>query len=655
MRLQNLPALALWVTRLIIISSILVGGTRSINAESDQYELGSLTFQMPVGSHKVQVLPVGTESVSRSIDLEGVPLLVLQDHSGRFLCVEHSEKKSTVIDILDLHKGVVARSFTFDLETLRIELDKTRSHLLVYDLGEYNFRRTKARREARVSVIDIALQKMITKGFGDVADFMIYNAEYNNILISKTEAKKYAGNNNYVELHRDEQRLMVVEVEDPEHSYLIVPNGKVRGAFFTDGGRLLAVLSRDMGKNGKKEADTGQLDFYDQNGTLVRSSKPMNKPLMSYVLPNGSAWICFPSYMQFVGSDGSVTDRKIDGSSTGTAFFPDEKLLVMLVSDLDAKGKLTKWGRVIITNQSGEVVRTSQPLTEPIRLLPIAGHRGVWIVFSKAVQYVGANGEISVAAISSEKEIRPWDAFAIDDHHVAAVLTKTCKDRVGGLLYTCSGPGEPQHEAALFDIASGKLKAVVTTGDSSVRAGRATLGAILTLGTSLMTPEPRPNVPYQFVSVPGFFSHHFLGRMSRSYLLNSSRDARTLYALDAASDQLTAANIDDGQVVQNIPVHRHAYRLWRPKGSDLLYSLADEYVDVIDTRSNRTLTTIETRQKLILTDDDGAFICAFSADGLEVWDALKAERKQLLGASEWKGCSTQLLSLIDGDSEGELP
>jgi DNA-binding beta-propeller fold protein YncE len=336
------------------------------------------------------------------------------------------------------------------------------------------------------------------------------------------------------------------------------------------------------------------------------------------------------------GASSAPAPIQLRGVSDGIAISRDGKELLTLVRNTKNGGKKAIKGGAL--NQfdiaTGRLLHTSEKLGDAIQLIRLGDGDEYWVVLKGRMQRVTREGEPSKAVISFQKEDKelgrglgglPGPSLDFGDQLAIEVVKPD---------------GSLAHEVALVDPEAGHIDGVALVGRPGVRRGKTAKRWAIAIGLSaaMGAAGGAANAGAHPLTPPVQTPIFLPGSASRISGMAVGASNRTLYVMDAESDDVTAVK-PDGTVADILPIKSSgAARLWRSPGSPFVYHFGVHEVTVISDENKITKQIPIARGFTAITVSarDEFYFC--NKQSCEIWSALTAASvrtvdRQKLGAT----------------------
>jgi hypothetical protein len=313
---------------------------------------------------------------------------------------------------------------------------------------------------------------------------------------------------------------------------------------------------------------------------------------------------------------------RLGGPMSGSIVSSDGTRLLTLVRNTNKSGrKVVKGGALNqFDTATGQLLHTSDKLGDAQRLIRLGDGDEYWVLMRGRMQRVTQAGEPAKAIISyqgEDKELgrglggQPGSSIAFGKRYAIGIL---------------KFDGSLAHKVALIDPEIGRVESVTPVGRPGVRRGKtakrwaialAIDAAFAAAGGAAMAGSHPPTVVYTPVFVPG--------NASQVSDMVVSHDEKTVYVMDAESDDVTAVK-SDGTVAAILPAKcGDSARLWKPSKGPFVYHFGKSAVTVIDSAENKVAKEIPIERgfaAMRMSQRNEFYLC--DRVSCDVWDAVTA-------------------------------
>jgi hypothetical protein len=317
---------------------------------------------------------------------------------------------------------------------------------------------------------------------------------------------------------------------------------------------------------------------------------------------------------------GEAKPISLGGPMRGRLVSSDGAHLLVLVRNVNKSGMKMAAGGALnqLDVATGQLLHTSQELGDAERLIRLGDGDEYWVLRHGRMQRVTPEGEPTGAVISYGNRDRQLGRGLGGRPGLSLMFGRRYA------IDVVKHKGTPSHKVALVDAEAGRVESVTPVGNAAVRRLKAAerWGMVLGLvaadaatgGAAFAASESAIYVT-MLAPIPGF-------QVSGMVV---SQDEQTLYALDAASGDVTAVK-SNGTVAANFPAKSGKFpQLWKPNRGRFVYYFGKSVVTVIDSTDNKVLKAIPIKKGSAATVMPGRnkfYLC--DKNSCEAWDGMQA-------------------------------
>jgi len=310
----------------------------------------------------------------------------------------------------------------------------------------------------------------------------------------------------------------------------------------------------------------------------------------------------------------------LGGPTSGSIVSSDGTRLLTLVRNTNKSGKRAVKGGALTQFDvaTGQLLHTSDKLGDAEQLIRLGDGDEYWVLMRGRMQRVTHEGEPTNAIISYEaqdKELgqglggRPGSSLAFGKRYAIGIL---------------KFDGSLAHKVAFIDPEIGRVESVTPVGRPGVRRSKTTKRWAIALALSAASGAAggaASAATHSMVYTPVFVP----GNASQVSDMVVSHDEKTVYVMDAESDDVTAVK-SDGTVAAILPAKcGDSARLWKPSKGPFVYHFGKSAVTVIDTADNKVSKEIPIERgfaAMRMSKRNEFYLC--DKVSCDVWDAVTA-------------------------------
>lgn len=394
-----------------------------------------------------------------------------------------------------------------------------------------------------------------------------------------------------------------------------------------DGGLLMAygtgnalskVKDRRVSALTVMDATTLQVKFSQRFGEMPSMLRYVPEMERMVVMDRASSTIWFVD-----PNAGEAAPIELGGLARGTIVSADGKRLLTLVRNMNKGGKKAVRGGAL--NQfdiaTGHQLHTSEKLGDALQLVRMGGGDEYWVLMKDRMQRVTPNGDPDKATIAyadQDKELGrgldglPGPAMLVGKRIAIEVLHRD---------------GTLAHKLALIDPKAGRVDSLTPVGRPGVRTGKAAKrwGIALALSAAMAAGGAAASAGSSPLNPPVMTPVFLPGSASQVSSMAVSLDQKSVFVMDAESDDVTIV-ASDGRQAAILPIKSNgSAQLWRPSQATYVYHVGKSAITVIDPATNQIANQIPYEKgvtaRLISTRNEFALCGPASCD---IWDASTA-------------------------------